>query len=450
MKRFFSSISIFLVSLSLFAQTADSLLQNPKLAQKELTKNIKMARVYATDPAKPDFKAARKEIAAALANPQLKTNEADVYLAAGDVEFNCFNVERNKPAKGGKIDDDVIYDSSLNAYIYYNKAYEIYSAPDANMKVNAKNKTAIQKKAWTLFTATGGFRVNASYAYEKQQWKKSHDCFDLFIKALDSQMVKDLTSSNARARQELAMLNTDSIVAHAKYFRACNSVLLEDTQTAIDELKDMKYLGYEQNYVFQELCRQYNSIGENVLYENTLIEGIKLFPKEPWYAQNLMNIYLDNKDFDAAAIIIDNLLLADPENPSSLSLKGTLVELQGNVDLALAYLEKAYSLDPDNADINSNLGRIWYNKAQSIETEYFDKRQYDRADEESMPLYIKAAEYYVKAFKADTTHCDITIANGIRNVRYKQFTKVDCPNRNELINQYNEVSKAYDLPLFSR
>lgn len=450
MKKLLTIVAnIIIISITSLAVAQESAKADTKAAQRELTVNLKNARTFASDPSKPNFANARKEIDKAKKNSLYKDNEAEVLYALADVEYYCYNYERNKPAKKEKIDDKVLYNSSYESFYNYMKVYDMY-AQNSNVKANRKALASIQKKAWPLFTATGGFRVNAADAYEKKDWKKSHSCWDLFITAIDSKLVSDLTEANPRAKAELALFDGDSIVNHAKYFRALTSVLAEDHVTAIHELKEMRYSGYEQDFVMQELCRQYLATGDSTLYENTLIEGIKMLPEDPWFAQNLMNIYLESKDYDAAAIVIDDLLKADPDNASCLSLKGTLVELQGDTDEALKYLEKAYAIDSTNVEINSSLGRIWYNKGNLIETAYFDKRQYTIGEELSMPYYIKAAEYYGKAFKADTEHADRTIGNGIRNVRYKQFIKADCPNPQELIEEYNEVSRAYGLPEFKR
>lgn len=458
MRRILSifSLTFTLLSASAYAQATDSVVVDVKAAKKELAKSMKEARTFATegtqgtkrDAVKGKFASARAQIDKAKANPLFADNKADVLLVAADVEYLCYNTERNMPAINEKIDNNILYTSSYEAFSLYSQAYDLYSS-EANPKANSKVRNIIQKKAWPLFTATGGLRVNAAYAYEQKNWKQSHDCWELYLNALDSKLVKDATEHNDRWRGELILLSGDSIVNHAKYFRALTSVLAEDHETAIKELKDMRYLGYETNFVFQELARQYLIVGEQTLYENTLVEGAKLLPKDPWFTQNLMNISLENKDYDAAALVIDALLKADPDNPINLSLKGTLVELQGNSDEALKYLERAYALDSTNVDVNSNLGRVWYNKGNVIETAYFDKRQYTIAEELSMPYYLKAVHYYMKAYEADTDHSDKTIANGIRNVLYKQFMKADCPNPQELIKIYNDVSKDYGLPTFN-
>lgn len=440
--------TLLIALFSAFSLCAQDAPKDLKTAKKELAKNLKEAKVLSTDAAKPDFAAARKQIAAALANPLYKENEADVLHEAGNVEYHCFNVERNKPAKGGKMDNSVLYATSEQAFRYYLDAYNKYLGSGTGAK--DKNCQAIQKKAWILFTSTAGFRVNAASAVDKKDWATSHKCFSLLIEAVESPLVKTLIDENIKAKAEYNVLINDSIINQAKYFRAMSSLYLNDTINAIKELEEIKYNKYEQQNVLQELCRLYQASGNDFLFRFTLFEGVRLVPSDAWFAQNLTNIYLADKDYQGASVIMDDLLKVAPDNATVLALKGTLVELLGDPDAGLEYMEKAYAIDSTNVTVLSDLGRVWYNKATMIETQYFDKREYDKADSESLPLYIKSADYYMKAFEFDKEHTDNTIANGIRNVRYKQFTKADCANPQELIDDYNKVSRAYKLPEFRR
>lgn len=442
--KFATTIFIALFSaFTLFAQDAH---KDLKTAKKELTKNLKEAKILSSDAAKPDFAAARKQIAAALANPLFKDNEADVLHEAGNVEYNCFNVERNKPAKGGKMDNAILYATSEKAFRYYLDAYNKYLESESGAK--NKNCQAIQKKAWILFTSTAGFRVNAASAVDKKDWSTSHKCFGLLVEAVESPLVKNLIHENIKAQAEYNVLINDSIINQAKYFRAMSSLYLNDTINAIKELEEIKYNNYEQKSVLQELCRLYQSTNNDFLFRFTLFEGVRLVPNDAWFAQNLTNIYLADRDYQGASVIVDDLLKVAPNNATVLALKGTLVELLGDPDAGLEFMNKAYEIDSTNVAVLSDLGRVWYNKATEIETKYFDKREYNKAESESMPLYIKSAEYYIQAFEYDKERADNTIANGIRNVRYKQFTKGDCPNPQELIEEYNKVSRAYKLPEF--
>lgn len=418
-------------------------------AKKELIKNLKNAKINASDPQKPDFKAARNFLSKAVASPVAEEFKIDILLEAANLEYNCYDVERNKPAKGGKIDLDVVYNSTAESFKSFSEAYDLI-LQSADKKYGGKVKSNMQKKAWVLYTVTNAFRANAVHSYEKKDWARSHQMFDFSVTATESQLLKDFVDGNSIAKAEFAVYSADSTLVQTKFNRAVTSVYQEQHEQAIKELEEIKFAGYEPNVVFQELCNQYVAVGDSAGFLSTLVDGMKAVPEEPWYSQNLMNVYLSNKDYEGAATIIDDILQTDPQNPVYLSLKGQLLEVQGNAAEALQYFEKSYAIDSNGVEINSNLGRSWYNKAAEVENEYFDKRQYNLADSESLPLYIKSMQFYEAAFKFDKKYTDKTIATAIRTVAYKQFSKTDCSNKDELIDLYNRVSRAYGMPEFGK
>lgn len=454
--KFYSTLLLSIISISLFAQTdsikptLDSTVVDAKTAQKELVKHLKEARVLSAVNQTPDFTKARKEIDEAMNNSQFSENMADVYYEAGNVEYNFYEIERNKPANGKAIDYDTLYAATLKSFNYFVDAYNLYFYSDQKKKANQTLKLNMQKKAWTLFNVTDGFRAYAAYAFEHKDWATSHKCFDMFVKTLEEKIVNDYAASNSRVKKTLSQYQNDSVVAHAKYFRAISAINMNDLQLAIANLEEIKYDGFEQNVVLQELCHLYREVGEDKKFEDLLLEGTKLLPNEPWYARNLVNIYLDRKDYKVASDMIDQLIMVDSNNPDNLSLKGQLVEHLGDPDAALEYYKRSYEIDANNSEINSHIGRIWYNRANKIEGDYFSQRQYVEADTESLPIYLKSLEYYERAFELEEPHRDETIAKAIRTILYKQFTKVDCPNKNELIEQYNNVSRAYGMKEFPR
>ena len=173
-----------------------------------------------------------------------------------------------------------------------------------------------------------------------------------------------------------------------------------------------------------------------------------LDPENNWYGRNLLNIYLDRKEYAEAAGFIDNIIATDPDNATFVDLKGRLLEMQNDIDGAQACYKRATELDPTSASSWSNLGRIYFNKAQAVEDELYTKKKWDDGDKVAGPMYNEALPFYENAFAFDTERKDNTIANAMRSILYKQFQKPSCPNKKELIAKYNEVSAAYGLPEF--
>lgn len=419
-----------------------------KAAKEELkafNKALKEAK-KASEGTTPDFAAARAAIATAQANSNSKDNP-EFYFAAGEVEYAQMNNERNKPALGGKMDEKTIYDCTDAAYDYYTKAYELYKAQDPK----AKNLETAKAHAFECYQITGGLRANAGYWYNAKDWKKAYAAFSKSIEATQSDLIKEGAAQNPILQETVyAPLAADSTINQTMFNRAVVAIYSEDHNLAITALEAMKDKNYETNLIYQSLAKEYLALQDTAKFVDLLKDGVQKMPEEPWYATSLMNVYLEQKNYAEAANYIDNIIKSDPNNARFVDLKGRLLEMQGDNAAAEECYKKATELDATNYQSWSNLGRIAFNRATDKENELYDKKKYDSVDKEAGPLYDAALPYYEKAFAFDSERSDNTIANAMRTILYKKFQKPSCPNKKELIEQYNEVSRAYGLPEFKK
>ena len=116
----------------------------------------------------------------------------------------------------------------------------------------------------------------------------------------------------------------------------------------------------------------------------------------------------------------------------------------------MLYYLRSYDLDSTQANVCSYIGRIHYNQAVALKAKLYDQRKFKQIDKELQPIYEQALPWYERAFQYDTMHQDKTIPVAIREILYSRFTQARCPNRAELIDQYNEVSRAYGLAEFGK
>lgn len=449
------------LALVLSAGAFNAQAQDDKAAQaqakaelKALQSNLKQAKKLSEAVENPDFEGARAQIKEAFQNPQAKANLADINFAAAQVEFAQFNNERNKPANGGTMNEQVVLKCAYEGYNYYQTAYNEYKKPDAKGKINTKNNPVIQANAWECFRCSGGFRANAGQSYMAKDWQNAYNYFDLSLKATESEMIKTYVASNPLAQVDFGMYEADSTKNQTAFNRAVVAINMaeggsrEQHLRAIKELEYLKDKNYEPTLVYQSIVREYACIPDTGRMISVLEEGVRKFPRDDWYSKNLMNIYLERKDYDRAAKNIDAIVAQDPNNAQYVTLKGQLQEMQGNTEGALASYQKALQLDPSLGSAYSYIGRIYYNRATDRENELYEQRKYDLVDQETSPLYEQALPFYEKAFAFDSEHTDTTIPQALRTILYRKFQKKSCPNKQELINQYNTVSEAYNLPLF--
>ncbi|MCY4524917.1 MAG: tetratricopeptide repeat protein, partial [Halobacteriovoraceae bacterium] len=91
------------------------------------------------------------------------------------------------------------------------------------------------------------------------------------------------------------------------------------------------------------------------------LEGQKGF--EEGHKYYLASLYEKNKNYKKAHGIIEDILKKDPENPHALNFLGySLLEIEGDLDKAYYYIEKAVKLRPDDGFIRDSLGWYYYKK----------------------------------------------------------------------------------------
>lgn len=425
------------------AAFADSVDKAQRAQADSLKSALKEARRYATDKSSPNYVKARAALKKAFDNPLGKEN-ADVLLLAGQTEYWCFQTERNKPASGKKIDEKVIYQSTADGFSYLDQVYELYTE-DEKSHPSKKVIGQIQQQAYELYRATQGFRATAGFYYKQKDWKKAHHFFSLALHSLDCPMLVDYAASNAAMKSDFATFGTDSIRTQLMYSCAVTAVMMEDHQQAVVELEAVKDRNFETNKIYQQLIKEYLILGDTAHYTSTLRQGMYAVPDEPWYCQNLLNLYIERQQMDSALVIVEHLIRTTPGNAVNVEMKGRILEETGNIIAAEQAYKTAVALDSTLLISNMNLGRIYFNRAIAREDAYIAARRYSEIYNDIVPLYEEALPFYWRAYENDKARSNKTIAEVIRIILFKRFQNPRCKNYKELIQKYNEVSRAYGL-----
>ena len=115
---------------------------------------------------------------------------------------------------------------------------------------------------------------------------------------------------------------------------------------------------------------------------------------------NVVQNNVDAKDFVAANKFIDEAIAVSPNNSVLYDMKGFVVEQEIGTDDALPFYQKAVELDPNNADANYNLGRMYYNQASKIIIDNPDATT-SQMIPKLKPIYETALPYLKKAAELD-------------------------------------------------
>lgn len=387
MKRILLSTALFLAVTSGFAQM--------KLVNKAFSE---------AKAEKPNFAEAQSEIKQAMENPESK-DDAKTWYVAGFLENKLFESERNKQILQQKPNETKMYGALLASFDYFLKSAELDQMPNEKGKVKPKYLKDIKN---TLKNNQSYYINGGAYFWDQKEYQKSYDMFHIYTEIPKLEIFKGES------------FPVDSNYNMILYYAALAASYIPNPQLAIKSYEALKGTGYKENEVYQLLANEYQTINDSVNFEKTLAEGAKLFPTDPYFVQTLINIYINNGNYDKALTYLDEAISQDPKNAQLYDVKGRLLEQQKKYEDALNLYKEAIKINPDYADAYGNIGRIYYNQAieeNDKAANIKDTKSYNQAKKEVVePLFKEALPYYEKAHQLKPEEREFMVA--LRGIYY--------------------------------
>lgn len=333
-----------------------------------------------SDGSKPNYPEARNLIKQAIENPETK-DDPKTWYTAGLIEERAFTGENQKSLKGEPQDLPNMYAALLAMHEYYQKTYEIDHQPNDKGKVRPK----FEKKISKAYEDNLLYYINAGgYYMEQKDFKNALKAFQAF---------REIKRSPLFEGEKIAQPDSNSMMVD--FFAIITAYQAGDKQLAIKYGEELKGNSYRQNEVYQILAQTYIEEGDTANYITTMQEGLKLFPKEPYYSVNLINTYIVQNKYDEARTFLAQAIELNPENPQLYDVMGKLYE-ESNEEEAIKWFSKALEVDPNYVESLCNIGRIYYNKA--VEVSDKEEGGMAAAQKKRTALLNKALPYLQKAY----------------------------------------------------
>lgn len=369
-----------------------------------------------------DFAEARTLIKGALENEETK-NDPKTWFVAGFVEDQQFSAERTKQILGTEPNEPVMYEALGGILPFFKKAYELDQLPDAKGKVKPKHTKDIK----SILSANHVYYINGgAYYFDQRDYVKASDFFEQYLEISDLPMFKG---------EKVA--ERDSNFMTVQFYAAVAATQLEDSQKAIKALERAKNTDFRQNDVYQYLCYEYEQVKDSVNFEKTLAEGLQKFPEEKYYLLNLINTYIYSDRNDKAIEFLNTAIANEPNNAQLYDVMGRVYET-GFKDFAKAEeaFIKANQLDPENTDILSNLGRVYYNQGVNKQGEanlINDNKLYQEELAKAKEFFRKALPHFEKAHQLKPE--DTEYMTALRGIYYnldmgKEFEEIEAKLNN--------------------
>lgn len=370
MKKLLFAVCLIISSSALFAQRS----------------NVSKADRLTTQD-NPDFKAAREAIEPAFTNESTKDDPKTYYVAAmiGHDQNEALVKEMFLQKQ---VDPMVKGNAIMESYRYFIKSYELDQRPNKKGKIRPKYTKKIKRHVKEFYEQQYNLIAFGAHLFDNNKYKEALDVFEVFLEIPNQPFMEGELST------------TDSTYRMIKYFTAIAASKSDNKERAIELYTDLLDDDYETKNVYQLLAEEYRVKTDTVNQLKTLEAGFKKYNDDPWFLQNIINIYINQGEIQKAADYLDTAIEQSPEIAEYHYVKGNIEERLGNTDKARQAFDKALELNPNMADAYSGIGRLIYNKAVEILKEadnIKDNKLYNEEVEKANKIFREAQPFMEKA-----------------------------------------------------
>lgn len=389
-----------LAILSLCLMTAAGL-----SAQKNLVKEVEgKSKGY-----KENLEQARKDLAPALTNQESK-DDAYTWFVAGNIEFGDYDNMFTKQALGENPDPTKMGKALIDGYNYFMTAFPLDSIPeidkktgekklDKDGKVKVKTKYS-EKMAKKLAENHNQYLTIGQTLWDVQDYNGAYEVWNIYTTMPFSPSLGELVPP-APANDALGQIY---------YFEGLASWQAGKLDTAIVSFDKALELGYKEPALFDyaiSVAAQKNDTPKVLSYAN--IANDLYGDSVTKFLTIIINEHINQKEYDAARTLLEKAISVNPNNAEYYDVMGILYQSQDNLEEARKSFEKAYQLSPESPKFNLDLGRVIYAQAIAIDeaSTKLSQPEYNKLrDEKIDPMLKEAAPYLEKAINDDNTFDD--------------------------------------------
>lgn len=292
----------------------------------------------------------------------------------------------------------------IQGYDYFAKAFPLDSVP------NAKGQKKPKYSKEMVNTLTGHFNdyVDAGATlYNGQDYSGAYRAWDIFTSMPQNPALAGKLTQHA-----------DSVYGEILFNMGIAAWQTDSLDQALGAFMKAKDKGYRKKNLYDYAISIASQLGRNDTVLALSQAALPLYGQESdLYIRQIINYYLQAKDFDRAFAILNDAIAAEPDNAQYYVIQGVLYENQEKKDDAIAAYRRAIELDADNADALFNLGRQLCDKAfvaadaaPTTEAEYIPY-----AAQNITPYFEEAAGILERAFDAASANPDSPITGDILN-----------------------------------
>lgn len=358
--------------------------------------NLKEAKKLTS---KKDYAGARAAIRQAINNPETKDLPMTWYLA-GEIGYRQLKAET-----------DMIYEDPTHQINYAEVGAAVYESCEywieadklasaivqdkkgRDVMADPKTRKSIQTKMLQYYQNQELVKYGAEMQ-GKNDMKAAYNAFRMHCS------IPDLPMMQEEKLQE--KMPKDTVYQEYMYYAVNFAFAAEMYPEAIEMIEKMLKIEnvYKAKRLTEMLYEAYKVQNDSVGMEASLKRGVKNFPEEPWFIQNMINFYVYSNQQQKAIEYLDEAITREPNSTQYYVAKAGMLESLSRYTDALATYEKAIELDPKSANAYAGIGRIKYNQAVIFDNGISGNlrgKALDDAEKTKNAMYHAPIEYFEKA-----------------------------------------------------
>ncbi len=340
-----------------------------------------------TNQEKPDFAGAREAIKKAIQHESTK-NKAKTYYTAGMIGFQENEAYVAKMMLNQKVDPVKKGEAIMESYNYFNKAYKVDQTPNRKGKVKPKFTKRIRRNVKEFYTQNYNLIAYGAHYFDNKKYDKALEVFNVFLEIPKLPYMEG----------EISM--TDSTYRMIKYYTAISATNAGKSDQAIELYTDLLDDDYETKNVYQLLSEEYKKRKDTVNQIKVLEGGFKKYKNDPWFLQNIINIFVYGGEMEKASEYLNTAIAQSPDVAEYYYVKGNVEERRKNPKEALEAFNKAIELNPNMAEAYAGKGRVIYNRAVEMikaADEIQDNKRYNEEIKKANKVFKEAQPFMEKA-----------------------------------------------------
>ena len=340
-------------------------------------------------------------ITPAFTNPETATN-AQTWYIPGKAAFNQYDkmlgLKQFNQLKDG--DNLKMGNLLIDGFEYYSKALPLDTVVDAKGKVKTKYSKDIVN---TISGHLGDFANAGVEMYNNQDYEKAYTLWGIYCNAPSIPAVKkNLTDAK--------LMPTDTILGEIAFNQALAAWQVEHLQDALNAFDFARKHSYNKKQLYDYAIAVATGLNDSIALLDFSKEALPLYGNEdPMYMGQIVNYYLQKKDYDNAFSTINEAIQADPNNAQYYVIRGVLYENTQKRPEAKADYTKAMQLDAKNASAVYNYGRILCEEAYALnDNAPTAQDEYNKYYAEKIkPLFLQAVDVLENAYNLDPENTDV-------------------------------------------